>query len=233
MLTILSVTLVAGVATVTFDDKRLVSGPQIGQEGWKGPFHAHTRHYNGFLTGELALVYGDLRTRPKPSVFVFCRAKTKPIIDLVQKLDEEAGRSRKLFVSMVFFEDVDGATDEVKRLVGKEGVANVLLSVYEGKNRAMGDWKISTEAELTAMFYDRKRGLLANHAFRKGEFGKKDVQRLVSYAAVIATPDKAQLRRLPQEHGAITLAATSRMPRHTPLPDQQVCTGPQPAAAAR
>jgi hypothetical protein len=165
----------------------LRSGPQPGQEK-NGPFLTYTWHINGPKAGKHAFASGDLFINPRPSVFVFTRSMEKSVIELAKKLETEATQSN-LFVSVVLLGQDQKPGDRLKAVAKQESIRAVILSY----NMGIGDekiWQITKEAEITVLLYTRERRLLANFAYRPGEFNEKAIRAVVRSLSVICRPIK-------------------------------------------
>src|SRR5262245_30944908 len=156
----------------------LKSGPQ------GGPFPLYGLQITGPWAGKRENIIHDLRTNPRPSVFVFTRTAGKEVIRLIKRLDAEAARSR-VFVSVGFLSTDKGLPAQLNSLVKKEKIRAALLTVIDHPRAARPggistDWNISKKAEVTVILYNKQRRQMANFAFRAGELQEKDIDRIVA-----------------------------------------------------
>src|SRR5262245_41035098 len=149
----------------------LKSGPQLDQKGPKGPFPVYVRHLSGPHAEKIERVDSDLRIKPRPSVFVFSRATSEPILRLARQLNAEGARSN-IFVSMVFFPDTEELVKRLTAFIEKEKIGHACVSVTKG-DLMVKTWSIAKEAEVTVVLYNVSRELSANFAFRAGEVNDK------------------------------------------------------------
>jgi hypothetical protein len=107
---------------------------------------------------------------------VFTRKIDDSLTSLVKKLDQ-ARQDKKICSFIVYMSDDEGAEDQLKKLAEKNGIKKTVLT----KDNVAGppDYNIAKDAEVTVILYN-KRKVEANHAFRKGEFNPKAVERVVS-----------------------------------------------------
>ncbi len=161
---------VAAVVGVSFADNPK-SGPQTG-ETVPGPFHP--LHINGDSAGEKACMYckhGD-----NPVAVIFARTATCPqTAKLIKALDAETAKhaDAKMGSYVVFLSDDDKLPAELKKMVEKEGVKNLTVTVDNPAGPAK--YKIAADADLTVVLYTDHK-VKANYSFKKGEIKDGDIE---------------------------------------------------------
>jgi hypothetical protein len=101
---------------------------------------------------------------------IFAREVSDPLISLVKTIDRQLegapnfrGSNEKPGVHVVFCSDDPGLKQQLDRLIAREGIRNVVLSI--GKDRSNGPrrYKVAREAELTVMIFKDQDNVIANH----------------------------------------------------------------------
>lgn len=108
---------------------------------------------------------------------IFAREVSDPLTSLVKKIDAENQKQGKKMMSFVIFlSDKEGMKDQLKDLATKEKLKETVLALESPAGPAGYD--IPKEADVTVVFY-ATRDIKANHAFKKGEFDAKAVDRVL------------------------------------------------------
>jgi hypothetical protein len=157
-----SLALVACVGFVMAGEVK--SGPEVGKGvGAFHPFNVFNAESSELCNKENCIVcqYGT-----KPVALVFARNTTKPVADLVKKLDAAVAKSGqdKAGAAVIFLSSEDNIKDKVAKMQTEAGVKNVSLAV-DGPAGPEA-YKINKDAEVTVIIYKKKK-VLANHAFDK------------------------------------------------------------------
>lgn len=170
------------------DKSILQSGPQPGQ-GLPGPFSA--LHLNGPERGKLQMPFCYLVTHSRPSVIVFSRTTSDAVFELIKKLDAETEFSKEL-AAIVFLSEDEAILNPLKAFLEKHKIREVILTVNSRASQrgtfsssVPPVWKISDEAEVTVILFDKRRYAVANFAFRKGELEEKAIYRILTAVAKI------------------------------------------------
>lgn len=157
-----SLALVACVGFVMAGDVK--SGPEVGKGvGAFHPFNVFNAESSELCNKENCIVcqYGT-----KPVALVFARNTTKPVVELVKKLDAAVAKSGqdKAGAAVIFLSSEDNIKEKVAKMQTEAGVKNVSLAV-DGPAGPEA-YKINKDAEVTVIIYKKKK-VLANHAFDK------------------------------------------------------------------
>jgi hypothetical protein len=159
------------------------SGLQVGD----GPPPFDVRNVTGAKCNDFAKdERGSLCYRCKFSAFpttaVFTRTVDANLTSLVKQLDAAIAKdeSKKLRAFVVLLtEDSDAAAKQLEKLAEKEGIKNVPLTLVEGP-AGPPEYKIAKEADVTVLGWNGP--VKFNHAFKKAELGKKDIETIVADA---------------------------------------------------
>jgi hypothetical protein len=103
---------------------------------------------------------------------------------LVKQLEAsvEKNTDKKLCVFVVVLtDDADATAKKLEALAEKENVNNVPLTLVEG-NAGPPEYKIAKDAEVTVMLWKGQQ-VQANHAFRKNELHKKQIDAVMADVA--------------------------------------------------
>lgn len=147
------------------------SGPQTGEKV-PGPFHP--LNINGEKAGEKACMYckhGD-----HPVAVVFARTATdEQTTKLLKKLDAATKTNEKAEMGSyaVFLSDDDKLPDALKKMVEKEGLKNLTVTVDNPAGPEK--YKISKDADVTVLLYT-DHVVKANYTFKKGELKDADIE---------------------------------------------------------
>ncbi len=171
--------LIAGLAALAVFGlafaSEIKSGPQVGSGvGAFHPFNVFNAESSDLCNKENCIVcqYGS-----KPVALVFARQASKPVAELVKKLDAEVGKvgQEKMGAAVVFLSSEDNIKQTVSQIAEKTKVKNVSLAV-DGPTGPQS-YKISKDAEVTVILYNKKK-VVANHACEK--FDSKSVETVVA-----------------------------------------------------
>jgi hypothetical protein len=155
------------------------SGPQVGQKV-PGPFRP--LHATGPDAGEKLCLY--CKNGPNPVAMIFAREVTPAVVSLVKKIDAAttAHQDVKMGSFIVFLNDTEELSAELKRLAAKEKISETILSVDSPTGPP--SYKIAKDAEVTVVLYTHHT-VRANHTFRKGELHERSVAAIVADVAKI------------------------------------------------
>lgn len=157
------------------------SGLQVGD----GPPPFDVRNVTGSKCADFAKdERGSLCYRCKfsafPTTVVFARSIDDNLTNLVKQIDATLAKdeSKKLRAFVVLLtEDSDKTAKDLEKLAEKSDIKNVPLTLVEGP-AGPPEYKISKEAELTVLGWNGP--VKFNHAFKKGEINKKDMETIVA-----------------------------------------------------
>jgi hypothetical protein len=171
---LISAMLLCGYAVAAEKDE-LKSGPQAGDD--VTPFESLVAYSKEpSLVGkknDFVEMYGLA-----PVVLVFAREMSKPLTELVNKLEVEAAKhqSAKLRIVVVLLSDDDALEDTLQKYGSKQGIRHVDLAIMEPDGPRA--YRLSKDADVTVLLYKKKK-VEANHAFKKDQFNDKRVERIV------------------------------------------------------
>src|SRR5207245_6310462 len=140
---------------VRAEKEDLKSGPQAG-DNLPGPLLSIVAY-----SDEPSLVGKKLdlteRYGQDPVILVFAREMTKPLTDLVRKLDAEVAKrkSAKLRAIVVILSDDDALEQNLKDFAAKDGIKNFNLAFMEPAGPK--HYKLSKEADVTVLLYKRQK----------------------------------------------------------------------------
>jgi hypothetical protein len=170
------------------DKSTLQSGPQPGEP--IGSFFS-ALHLSGPERGKIQVPYCYLVTKARPSVMVFSRTTSDAVFELIKKLDAETDFSKEL-TAIVFLSEEEAILDPLKAFLEKQKLREVILTVNSRASQrgtfsssVPPKWKISDEAEVTVILFDKSRRAVTNFAFRKGELEEKTIYRILTAVAKI------------------------------------------------
>jgi quercetin dioxygenase-like cupin family protein len=162
----------------------LKSGPQVG-ESLPGPFHSLVAFSAkpGLMGKKTDFIemYGQA-----PVVLVFARELTNPLTRLVNKLEAEAAKdeSGKVRIVLVLLSDDDSVETNLKEFGEQQAIKHANLAMMEPDGPK--PYKLSKAADITVLVYKRWK-VEANYAFKKGELGEKDIDKIVAEASKVAS----------------------------------------------
>jgi hypothetical protein len=168
-----SFALLALLAGAVVASEKLASGPQPGEEV-PGPFHP--LNITGEKAGEKNCLY--CQNGSNPVVMIFAREVSKPLGDLVKKVDAETVKNSKAKMGsfVVMLSDSEDLGKHIKDWADKEKVATCILSIDNPAGPK--GYKVAKEADVTVVLYTDHK-VKANYAFAKGEMKDKDIEEIV------------------------------------------------------
>ncbi|MBW3542934.1 MAG: hypothetical protein KY476_21950 [Planctomycetes bacterium] len=113
---------------------------------------------------------------------VFAREMTDDLASLVKKIDkqiaEHEDKQLKSFV-VLLTDDPDATEEKLTETAKKHGISeNVPLTLFDG-TAGPPKYKIAEDADVTVLLWT-KQEVKANHAFKKGEFNAKAVDKVMA-----------------------------------------------------
>jgi hypothetical protein len=119
---------------------------------------------------------------------IFAREISDNLTSLVKKIEAETSKnsSCKMGSFVVFLSDDEGLEKQLKELAEKAKLEHLVLTI----DNAAGPrgYKIAKDADVTVVLYN-KQSVKVNHAFKKGELKKKDIDKIVAELKTIL-PEK-------------------------------------------
>jgi hypothetical protein len=110
---------------------------------------------------------------------VFAREITPPLTGLVKKLDEATLQNDVCQMGsfvVLLADDKASAEKQLKELARKEKLKETALTLFDSKGPK--DYHIAADADVTVLLYVGKV-VKVNHAYRKGEFSEKEVDKIL------------------------------------------------------
>ena len=155
-------------------ENNLKSGPQVA-ETVPGPFYP--LNINGPTAGQKACLF--CRNGANPVAMVFAREATPDVVSLIKKLDKATAENSdaKMGSFVVFCSDSEGLDKQLKDVVEKEGLKNIVLSV-DSPTGPEG-YNVAKDSEVTVVLYTNRK-VKANYAFKKGEFKEECIKNVLS-----------------------------------------------------
>jgi hypothetical protein len=154
------------------------SGPQIG-EIVPGPFHP-LNVFNAELpanNGKKVCLYCQHGLHPV--AMIFTREVNETVAALIQRMDAAVAAKKdvKLGAFVVVLTDDESATEtKLTTLMKSKGVQHVSLAIDSAAGPPK--YKVAKDAEVTIVLYNHHK-VVANHAFRTGEFTLQAVETIV------------------------------------------------------
>jgi hypothetical protein len=167
------------LATATWADEPLKSGPQVGQD-MPGPFHP--LNVTGDKAGEKNCLY--CANGAAPVAVIFARELNPNVTKLIKKIDACTIKNKKASMGsfVVFLSNRESLAKELKAMAAKESIKTTILSIDNPAGPK--DYKIAKDADVTVLLYTDFT-VKSNHAFRKGELNEKAINQIVSNVAKI------------------------------------------------
>lgn len=109
---------------------------------------------------------------------IFAREVNDSLTSLVKKLDAEVakqGKKKMAALVIILSDDASGVEASLKDLASKHNIKNVSLAIESPAGP--GPYKIAKDAAFTCILYKQHK-VLVNHAFGKGEFDDKGVEKV-------------------------------------------------------
>jgi hypothetical protein len=155
------------------------SGPQVGQ---KVPGPSRPLHATGPDAGEKVCLY--CKNGPNPVAMIFAREATPDVVSLIKKIDAAtvAHQDVKMGSFVVFLNDEEGLTAQLKQIAAKEKINETILSVDSPTGPP--SYKVAKDADVTVVLYTHHT-VRANHSFRKGELDAKAIAAVMADIAKI------------------------------------------------
>jgi hypothetical protein len=152
---------------------KVTSGPQTGEE-LAGPFHP--LNITGDMAGQKQCLY--CKNGSNPVVMIFAREVSKPLANLVKKIDAETVKNSaaKLGSFVVFLSDSEDLGKHLKTWADTEKVETCILSIDNPAGPK--GYKVAKDADITVVLYTDHK-VKANFAFGSGEMKDKDVEEIV------------------------------------------------------
>src|SRR5262249_28648919 len=112
-------------------------------------------------------------------VMIFAREASKPLANLVKKVDAETVKNSKAKMGsfVVFLSDSEDMGKHLKSWADKEKVETCILSIDNPAGPK--GYKVAKDADVTVVLYTDHK-VKANYAFGPGEMTDKDVEEIVS-----------------------------------------------------
>ena len=123
---------------------------------------------------------------------MFTRTSDDHLASLVKQLDKfvDENKDKKVAAVVNFLgDDPEALKTAVKEFGEKNKVKNVALAVAVDNENGPKALKISPDADLTVMFYNKKK-VTANHAVKKGGLDKNAVGKIVADGKTILEESK-------------------------------------------
>jgi hypothetical protein len=123
---------------------------------------------------------------------MFTRTSDDHLASLVKQLDKfvDENKDKKVAAVVNFLgDDPDALKSAVKQFGEKNNVKHVALAVAVDNENGPKALKISPEADVTVMFYNKKK-ITANHAVKKGGLNKDAVGKIIADGKTILDESK-------------------------------------------
>jgi hypothetical protein len=119
---------------------------------------------------------------------IFAREISDPLTSLVKKIDTATAKNKtcKMGSFVVFCSDEEGLEAKLKDLAGKQKLDHIVLTIDNPQGPP--SYKVAKDADVTVVLYEN-REVKANYAFKKGELGETDIEKIVADVSKI-TPAK-------------------------------------------
>jgi len=152
----------------------LKAGPQKGED-LPGPFHP--LNVNGDAAGQKSCLF--CRFGGSPVAMVFARSATPEVTALVKKLDAAIAKNKdaEMQSAVIFCSDESGLQSKLEDLAKKNEIKSVVLAI--DNPAGPDDYNIAKDADVVVLLYV-ERTVKVNHAFRKGEFNEKAVEKVLA-----------------------------------------------------
>jgi hypothetical protein len=122
---------------------------------------------------------------------IFAREISDPLTSLVKKIDEATADNNKCKMGsfVVFLSDDESLAKNLKEVAKKENLKHTVLTIDNPAGPRGYD--IPKDADITVVLYTH-RNVKANFAYRKGEFGEKDIDKIVHAIPKILPEKKSE-----------------------------------------
>jgi len=120
---------------------------------------------------------------------IFAREISDNLTSLVKKLDETTAKNSDAHMGsfVVFCNDEEGLDQKLKDIAEKQKLKKIILSIDNPAGPK--GYNIDKDADVTVVLYT-KRNVKVNHAFKKGELKKADIDKIVNEVSKILPEDK-------------------------------------------
>src|SRR6516165_2772537 len=111
---------------------------------------------------------------------IFAREVSDSLTSLVKKIDAETAKNSNARMGsfVVFISQDEKLGDKLKPVASKEGIKNCILTIMDN-NSGPPKYEVAKNADVTVVFYNQRK-VLANHAFKKGEFNSAAVDKVMA-----------------------------------------------------
>jgi hypothetical protein len=153
----------------------LKSGPQVGENARPRPFTP--LNINGPTPDKKVCLV--CRNGDNPVAMIFAREPNENLVSLIKKLDAATVKysDKNMGSFAVFCNDSEGLQTTLKDLAKKESLKKFTLAIDNPTGPE--PYKIAKDADITVVLYTESK-VIANYAFKKGEFKAADVEKIVS-----------------------------------------------------
>ena len=109
---------------------------------------------------------------------IFAREVSGPLTSLVKKIDAATSKhsGQKMGSFVVFCSDAEGLEKQLKALVEKEKLKNIVLAIDNPSGPPK--YKVAKDADVTVVLYNKHK-VKANFAFKKGQLTDAEVNKIV------------------------------------------------------
>jgi hypothetical protein len=120
---------------------------------------------------------------------IFAREISDNLTSLVKKMDEATAKHSDCSMGsfVVFCNDDEDLQQKLKDLVEKQKLKKIILTIDNPAGPKA--YNIAKEADVTVVLYTRSN-VKVNHAFKKGELKKADIDKIVSEVSKILPEGK-------------------------------------------
>jgi hypothetical protein len=161
------------LTTPLFAGEPLKSGPEVGTKEVPAFLCLHC---SGPQKGESACLVCD--AGDKPAAMIFARGWSKPLTQLVKKIEDvNAKQGDKMSSFVVVLQNDDETQQMLTSLAKTETLKHTVLAVYDVAGPT--GYTIPFEADVTVVLYV-KTNVRANHVFREGELNAKGIDRVLA-----------------------------------------------------
>src|SRR5262249_32308711 len=123
------------------------------------------------------------RHGPKPGVLVFARELNDEVASLIKRLDDEfvknnavKDRAKKGHAVVVLLSDDDALESKVKDFGDRRKIRQVTVAIDQ--TAGPPKWKLSPDADVTIILYDRSK-VTRNFALKRGELKGEKVDTII------------------------------------------------------
>jgi hypothetical protein len=111
---------------------------------------------------------------------IFAREVSDSLTSLVKKIDAETAKNSKAKMGsfVVYISDDEKLGDKLKSIASKEGIKSTVLTIMDNPT-GPPKYEVAKDAAVTVVFYNQRK-VLANHAFKAGEFNSAAVDKVMA-----------------------------------------------------